>query len=68
MAFARHLNHNLLGDPYLKHLLPLDSEGTDLFPKFRDGVLLCRLVSMAIPGSIGEAQSIKLVSSEIQAA
>ncbi|CAN0546130.1 unnamed protein product, partial [Laminaria digitata] len=54
VAFACHLNRYLLGDPFLKHLLPLDSGGGDFFNKFHDGLLMCRLVCLAIPGSVGE--------------
>lgn len=48
------MNAHLLGDRFLQHLLPLDPEGADFFSKFHDGVLMCRLVCLAIPGSIGE--------------
>ena len=56
VAFARHLNRYLLGDPFLAHLLPLDSGGGDFLSKFHDGVLMCRLVCLAIPGSVGKAK------------
>ncbi|CAN0493770.1 unnamed protein product, partial [Ectocarpus sp. 8 AP-2014] len=52
-VFACHLNAHLVGDPFLTHLMPLDPGGADLFDSFKDGVLMCRIVCLAIPGSIG---------------
>lgn len=62
VAFACHLNSYLTGDPFLKHLLPLDPEGNDFFSKFEDGVLLCRLVCLAIPGSVGTCKAYRALS------
>lgn len=52
-VFACHLNAHLMGDPFLKHIVPLDPRGADFFDSFKDGVLMCRIVCLAIPGSIG---------------
>ncbi|CAM9256587.1 unnamed protein product, partial [Hapterophycus canaliculatus] len=55
-VFASHLNAHLVGDPFVTHLMPLDPGGTDFFESFKDGVLMCRLVCLAIPGSIADAK------------
>lgn len=52
-VFASHLNAHLMGDPFLKHIMPLDPAGADFFDSFKDGVLMCRIICLAIPGSIG---------------
>ncbi|CAM9608766.1 unnamed protein product [Ectocarpus fasciculatus] len=53
-VFACHLNAHLVGDSFLTHLMPLDPGGADLFDSFKDGVLMCRIVCLAIPGSIAD--------------
>lgn len=53
-ALASLLNTHLEGDDFLGHLLPLDPNCGDFFDKFRDGILMCRLVCLALPGSIGD--------------
>ena len=60
-VFASHLNAHLMGDPFLKHILPLDPGGADFFDSFKDGVLMCRIVCLAIPGSIGAPADLALV-------
>ncbi|CAM9488797.1 unnamed protein product [Scytosiphon promiscuus] len=55
-VFASHLNAHLVGDPFVTHLMPLDPGGTNFFDSFKDGVLMCRLVCLAIPGSIADAK------------
>ena len=59
-VFASHLNAHLMGDPFLKHILPLDPEGADFFDSFKDGVLMCRIVCLAIPGSIGAPAGLRI--------
>ena len=43
-AFCEHINKCLSNDPYVKYLLPLDGTSMDLFKKFGNGLLLCRLI------------------------
>lgn len=40
LAFSDWINNNLRSDPDLKHLLPLDSNGKNLYEKIKDGILL----------------------------
>lgn len=40
LAFSDWINSNLSADPDLKHLLPLDSDGKNLYDKVKDGILL----------------------------
>lgn len=53
-AFSMHVNNHLGGDPELSYLLPLNPEGLGLFDACTDGVLLCKLINVAIPGTIFE--------------
>lgn len=40
MAFSGWINSNLEHDPDLKHLLPIDPEGKQLYEKLKDGLIL----------------------------
>lgn len=40
LAFSDWINSNLRADPDLKHLLPLESDGKNLYEKVKDGILL----------------------------
>ena len=53
-AFSLHVNKHLGADPELSYLLPLSPEGQALFEACTDGVLLCKLVNVAVPGTIFE--------------
>jgi plastin-1 len=53
-AFAEHLNQSLKEDKELKHLLPIETKGTDLCRKVYDGLLLSKFINVAIPGTIDE--------------
>jgi len=53
-AFAEHMNQCLSKDPDLKHLLPIETKGTDLCRKVYDGLLLSKFINIAIPGTIDE--------------
>uniref|UniRef100_A0A182JXA9 Fimbrin n=1 Tax=Anopheles christyi TaxID=43041 RepID=A0A182JXA9_9DIPT len=54
LAFSDWINSNLMQDPDLKHLLPLDSEGKQLYDKMKDGILLCKIVNHSCPDTIDE--------------
>ena len=40
LAFSDWVNSNLGLDPDLKHLLPIDAEGRNLYDRVKDGILL----------------------------
>ncbi|KAL7304868.1 hypothetical protein TKK_0002674 [Trichogramma kaykai] len=54
LAFSDWINSNLSRDPDLKHLLPLDPEGRQLYERVRDGVLLCKIINHSCPDTIDE--------------
>ncbi|EEF46538.1 fimbrin-1 [Ricinus communis] len=53
-SYVAHVNSYLGDDPFLKQFLPLDPSTNDLFNLVRDGVLLCKLINVAVPGTIDE--------------
>lgn len=48
------LDSNLSNDQDLKHLLPIDSNGNDLYDKIKDGILLCKIINQSCPETIDE--------------
>lgn len=52
--YVAHINSYLRDDPFLKNYLPLDLYSNDLFNLAKDGVLLCKLINVAVPGTIDE--------------
>lgn len=53
-SYVAHINSYLGEDPFLKKYLPLDPTSNDLLDLVRDGVLLCKLINVAVPGTIDE--------------
>ncbi|XP_038972766.1 fimbrin-5-like isoform X1 [Phoenix dactylifera] len=53
-SYVAHINSYLGEDSFLKKYLPLDPASNDLFNLVRDGVLLCKLINVAVPGTIDE--------------
>ncbi|VDM55985.1 unnamed protein product [Angiostrongylus costaricensis] len=53
-AFSNWINSNLSMDPDLKRLLPVIPEGNDLYTKIQDGLIICKLVNLAVAGTIDE--------------
>ncbi|XP_061375633.1 fimbrin-1-like [Gastrolobium bilobum] len=53
-CYVAHINSFLGDDPFLKQYLPLDPTANDLFDLAKDGVLLCKLINVAVPGTIDE--------------
>eukprot|EP00268_Persea_americana_P054104 TRINITY_DN616_c2_g1_i3.p1 TRINITY_DN616_c2_g1~~TRINITY_DN616_c2_g1_i3.p1 ORF type:complete len:428 (-),score=89.76 TRINITY_DN616_c2_g1_i3:1848-3131(-) len=53
-SYVAHINSYLGDDPFLKKYLPLDPATNDLFELAKDGVLLCKLINVAVPGTIDE--------------
>ncbi|KAK9226425.1 hypothetical protein WN943_011472 [Citrus x changshan-huyou] len=53
-SYVAHINNYLAGDEFLNKYLPIDSSSNDLFEIVKDGVLLCKLINVAVPGTIDE--------------
>lgn len=53
-SYVAHINSCLAEDPFLKNLLPLDQSTNALFDLAKNGVLLCKLINVAVPGTIDE--------------
>lgn len=53
-AFGNIINHNLGHDPDLARILPINPENDDLFKACTSGVMLCKLINAAVPGTIYE--------------
>jgi len=53
-AFADWINDTLGDDEDVKHKLPLAPNGSDMYQKMDDGVLLCKIINMAAPDTIDE--------------
>lgn len=53
-SYVAHINNYLGDDPFLKQFLPIDPATNDLFNLAKDGVLLCKLINVAVPGTIDE--------------
>ncbi|KAF9610517.1 hypothetical protein IFM89_022797 [Coptis chinensis] len=53
-SYVAHINSYLGEDPFLKKYLPLNQSTNDLFNLVKDGVLLCKLINVAVPGTIDE--------------
>ncbi|OVA09239.1 Calponin homology domain [Macleaya cordata] len=53
-SYVAHINNYLREDRFLKNYLPLDPANNGLFDLVKDGVLLCKLINVAVPGTIDE--------------
>ncbi|KAL9454022.1 hypothetical protein AB3S75_009594 [Citrus x aurantiifolia] len=53
-SYVAHINNYLAGDEFIKKYLPIDPSSNDLFEIVKDGVLLCKLINVAVPGTIDE--------------
>ncbi|XP_047330563.1 fimbrin-2-like [Impatiens glandulifera] len=53
-SYVAHINNYLAGDEFLKKNIPIDPSSNDLFEIVKDGVLLCKLINVAVPGTIDE--------------
>ncbi|KAK9146041.1 hypothetical protein Sjap_005944 [Stephania japonica] len=53
-SYVAHINSYLGADEFLKRFLPIDPSTNDLFEVVKDGVLLCKLINVAVPGTIDE--------------
>lgn len=53
-SYVGHINAYLAEDPFLNTALPIDPATDHLFHLTKDGVLLCKLINLAVPGTIDE--------------
>ncbi|XP_075093759.1 fimbrin-2-like isoform X2 [Nicotiana tabacum] len=53
-SYVAHINNYLAEDEFLKKFLPIDPSTNDLFEVAKDGVLICKLINVAVPGTIDE--------------
>ena len=53
-AYADWINTNLAGDKDLVHKLNISDTGVDLYEKMDDGILLCKIINLAVPDTIDE--------------
>nr|DAD24231.1 TPA_asm: hypothetical protein HUJ06_025694 [Nelumbo nucifera] len=53
-SYVAHINNYLAEDQFLRRYLPIDPSTNDLFEIVKDGVLLCKLINVAVPGTIDE--------------
>lgn len=53
-SYVAHINSFLRDDPFLKDFLPIDPSTNQLFDLSKDGVLLCKLINIAVPNTIDE--------------
>ncbi|CAN6968857.1 unnamed protein product [Brassica oleracea var. botrytis] len=52
--FVHHINRYLGDDLFLKTFLPINPDTNDLYELVKDGVLLCKFINVAVPGTIDE--------------
>lgn len=53
-AFADWINNHLGHDKDLKHKMKLSHDGSDMYEKMDDGVILCKMINLAAPDTIDE--------------
>ncbi|KAM7276727.1 hypothetical protein ACFE04_018593 [Oxalis oulophora] len=53
-SYVAHINNFLAEDKFLKDFLPLDPNTDALFDLAKDGVLLCKLINVAVANTIDE--------------
>ena len=53
-AFSEWINNNLETDGDVRHLLPLNGAGSDMYEKVDDGIILCKMINIASPDTIDE--------------
>ncbi|KAH1129758.1 hypothetical protein J1N35_001136 [Gossypium stocksii] len=53
-SYVAHINNYLAQDGFLNKYLPIDPSSNDLFEIVKDGILLCKLINVAVPGTIDE--------------
>ena len=54
--FSDIINSALHNDPDLKNVLPLNPNSQDIFTAVENGVLMCKLVNCAVPGTLDDSK------------
>ncbi|CAD5221133.1 unnamed protein product [Bursaphelenchus okinawaensis] len=54
VAFSNWINSNLNEDIDLRRHLPVTNTGGDLYAKIDDGLIICKLINLAVPNTIDE--------------
>jgi plastin-1 len=54
VEFFSHLNSYLRDDPVVKRYLPINPMTNDLFDIVKNGILLCKLINVVVPGTIDD--------------
>ncbi|XP_027330386.1 fimbrin-5 [Abrus precatorius] len=53
-SYVAHINSYLAEDKFMSQFLPIDPSTDALFDLAKDGVLLCKLINVAVPGTIDD--------------
>ncbi|KAJ0720032.1 putative actinin-type actin-binding domain, calponin domain, EF-hand domain pair, fimbrin/Plastin [Helianthus annuus] len=53
-VYVAHINSYLKDDPFMKQFLPIDASTNALYELVKDGVLLCKLINVAVPNTIDD--------------
>ncbi|KAJ1415584.1 CH domain superfamily [Sesbania bispinosa] len=53
-SYVAHINSYLAEDKFMQQFLPMDPSTNALFDLATDGVLICKLINVAVPGTIDE--------------
>ena len=53
-AYVKVINAALFDDPVCKKYLPIDPDTNEVFTRLKNGILLCKLINKAQPGTIDE--------------
>lgn len=54
VAFSNWINSNLHFDHDLKDLIPVKTDGGELYRRVQDGLIICKLINLAVPDTIDE--------------
>jgi len=65
VAFSEWINGQFTKDPDVKHLLPLKADGSDMYRKMDDGIIVCKIINLAAPDTIDERAINKLPEGNI---
>nr|BAE26890.1 unnamed protein product [Mus musculus] len=53
-AFVNWINKALENDPDCRHVIPMNPNTDDLFKAVGDGIVLCKMINLSVPGTIDE--------------